>query len=479
MAQTPQKAATMTRLLCVALFVLLQSFIPTGASEPTTAATTFPVPSATSSLILPQPTSSTGNTAGNSTIAASCPPPLIPNVFNLTGGSCLGSCCVPCPVSLAFYEPSSLSDSYTRTSAVRAASSVSAAIIFICYLILPSRRKHPHLIILVISAVTIPWTGVGTAWLFKKEGLLCKSPYEIASISNSWLCGMQGTLMLYMALALTCLCFLLIVNLYVLTIYRSFFIQRYMTKLIILSLFFPLSLVIPAVSRKQIESPGIGSVCFVTSDAYFVYPLLISICLGVVLYSVTIFCMIRLQIRANSGSSVTDSTSSDPDDSQQQRDKPMSNKQRRLQTSHDISLLIQQQWRPAFFTTCLSVLSMTYGFYRLFQVTKLENIGPTTTWFINWIECLEQQAVISMQFGQLSSMPTAEQLKAAGDAAQKVCAAVAAPYVPLFSWSILADIMPAFPGIVLLIVFGSKMELWSDIWRMFLGHKGETGFTMG
>ncbi|KAG0310383.1 hypothetical protein BGZ99_000411 [Dissophora globulifera] len=485
MAQKPQRAAALTRLLCVALFVLLQSSIPTVSSATTTpaptatttaasAAITFLIPSATTiNFILPspapaQPTSSTGNTAGNSTLGASCPPPLIPNVLNLTSGSCIGPCCIPCPVSSVFYEPNKLSDTYTGTSVLRAISAGASGFLSICYLILPSRRKHPHLIVLAISALTFPWEALGTAWLFKKDDLLCKSQYEIASISNSWLCGMQGTVLMYMVLVLVCLCILLICNLHVLTVYRSSFIQRHMTKLIVLSFFIPLSLVIPVVIRKQIENPGFGSICFVSSSAassYFFYPLVITVCLAM------------MRIRANAGSSVSDSTSYNPDDPQQ-HDKPMSNRQRRLQTARDISLLLKQQWRPGLFAACLLVMDLTYCLFYFVEAKKLQNITPTTTWFLNWIQCLTQQAAIAIQSGQLSSTSSAAQLKTVGDASQKFCAAVAAPFVPSFAWAALSDILPAILGIVLLIIFGSKMELWHDIRRKFNGDKEEADFAM-
>jgi len=117
---------------------------------------------------------------------------MIPNIYSLTTLGCNGSCCLPCPVSFAFYEPHKLENVYTITSIIRIVSATSSLFLSICYLILPSRRKHPHLIVLVFAILIVPWDGLGTAWLFKKEELLCVNEYEISHMMNSWYCGLSG-----------------------------------------------------------------------------------------------------------------------------------------------------------------------------------------------------------------------------------------------------------------------------------------------
>jgi hypothetical protein len=62
-------------------------------------------------------------------------------------------------------------------------------------MILPSRRKHPHLIVLIFSIMMVPWEGLGTAWLHMKTDLLCTNMYEPATMANSWFCGVQGTVL--------------------------------------------------------------------------------------------------------------------------------------------------------------------------------------------------------------------------------------------------------------------------------------------
>ena len=193
-------------LLCVIAFVFVfLSLVPSVQSAPpsnVTATTTIPGPTSSNfSLPSAAPTSAatpvpgTGNQTATSpptVAAAGCPPPLVPNLLNLVSGTCMGQCCLPCPASSVFYEPNKLEDIYTVTCIVRALSATACGILTISYLLLPSRRKHPHLIVLSFATLMVPWEGLGTIWMYKKKDLLCKNVYEIATMSNSWLCGLQG-----------------------------------------------------------------------------------------------------------------------------------------------------------------------------------------------------------------------------------------------------------------------------------------------
>ncbi|KAF9110539.1 hypothetical protein BGX27_006199 [Mortierella sp. AM989] len=100
-----------------------------------------------------------------------------------------------------------------------------------------------------------------------------------------------------------------------------------------------------------------------------------------------------------------------------------------------------------------------------FSVAKgLQNIDTDSDGFKAWFSCLSRQTNYAVQIGQLSLMnPTAEQVKAVGETSQEVCAYAAEPWVPNFVWAAWADVLPAVFGIVLLGIFGSRMELWKDL----------------
>lgn len=392
----------------------------------------------------------------------------------------MGACCIPCPASSVFYEPNKLEDIYTLTSIFRGVSATCCLILALCYLILPSRRKHPHLIVLVFSIMMVPWEGLGTAWLHMRTDLLCKNIYEPATMANSWFCGVQGIGLMYMVLTMLCLGFLLIANLHVLTVFRSYVVQNHLTKLMALSFFLPLSLVLPVAIRKQVENPGFGSICFVSSQVaspYFFYPLSVVVCLATLLHLGTIAFMIKTSIQNNSVA-VSESTSF-KSQSDLQSNKTISQRQRRLQTARDISQLLKQQWRPGLLALCLLIVDMIYWLFYFIEAKKLERVRPDTPWFMEWLACLAGQAQEALLSGRLSATSTVDDLKAAGDVAQGACARIAVPFVPSFTWAALADILPAVFGIIVLIIFGTKFELWQDLKSRIVGENDTTVFIMG
>ncbi|KAG0093794.1 hypothetical protein BGZ93_007727 [Podila epicladia] len=327
----------------------------------------------------------------------------------------------------------------------------------------------------------VPFEGLGTAWLKQKEEVLCKNVYEITTMANSWFCGVQGIAFMYLVLTILCLATLLIANLHLLTVHRSALIQDHLGKLMVLSFFLPLSLVLPVALRKQIQNPGFGSVCFVSpkiASAYFFFPLSVAVCIATLLHLWTIAFMIKSRIQANS-ISVGDSTSYNPSDTHS--NKTLSVRQRRLQTARDISQLLKQQWRPGLLALCLLITDMIYWLFYFTEAKKLEKVDATTQWFLEWSQCLGQQALLSIQSGilPLTTTPTPAEFQAAGEVAQRACTSIAEPFVPKFAWAVLAEILPASFGIAVLVIFGTKLELWQDLRVRLWGSKDATVFIMG
>ncbi|KAF9186283.1 hypothetical protein BGZ50_002566 [Haplosporangium sp. Z 11] len=187
--------------------------------------------------------------------------------------------------------------------------------------------------------------------------------------------------------------------------------------------------------------------------------------------------MIRARIKHNA-ISVGDLTTASHNASDSQSNRTISKRQRRLQTARDISLLLKQQWRPGLFALCLLIMDMIYWLFYFIEAKKLEAFSPTTQWFVEWLQCLGMQAMSSTLAGKLSAtIPTLEELTVVGDMAQSACASIAYPYVPSFLWAALADLVPAVFGIMILIIFGSKLELWQDL-RIQLFGRDSTVFIM-
>ncbi|KAF9151821.1 hypothetical protein BG015_006177 [Linnemannia schmuckeri] len=472
-------------LLFLASTLLLTAF--SSLSIVTSAATpTVNPPTTTSNYVLPSLTpASSSNDNGPSTTAAgasfnvtsaslaACPPPMIPNIYSLTTLGCNGPCCLPCPVSSVFYEPHKLENIYTVTSIIRICSAVSSLFLSICYLILPSRRKHPHLIVLVFAILIVPWDGLGTAWLFMKEELLCVNEYEVAHMMNSWYCGLSGTLLPYLSLVILSLGSLLITNLHLLTVYRSSFIQDSLSRWMVVTFVLPLGLIIPIVIKNHVMNPGFGSICFVGPDmasAYFFLPLSIVICVATLLHLGTIAFMIKVAIVANSSSSTGNSHSQSSNGSN--NNTMMTPRQRRLQTARDITHLLKQQWRPGLLAFWLILIDAVYSLFYFIEAKKLLTVTPNSTWFQQWVACLANQVTESAKAGRLSlTNPTMDQFLAGGEYAQRACAPIAAPFVPSFVWAAVTDLLPSLFGIAILIIFGSKVELWQDLRERLFGKR--------
>ncbi|KAF9337766.1 hypothetical protein BG006_002801 [Podila minutissima] len=408
-----------------------------------------------------------------------CPPPLLPNFNSLVSDTCLGPCCLPCPASSTFYEPGQLENIYTITSIIRVISASACGFLSIAYLLLPSRRQHPHLIVLVFAMLMVPWEALGTAWLAKKEDLLCKSPYEAANMTNSWLCGVQGITLYYIVLVMCCLSVLLIANLHLLIVHRSSVIQNSMSRLMVISFLLPLAMVVPVAVRKDIENPGFGSICFLSAKAaspFFFYPLAGVVSLASLMHLGTIVYMIKTKLRANASETVRHSASFSQTDSQ---GNPISRKQSRLQTARNISLMLKQQWRPGLFALFLLIIDMSYWLFYFTEAKKLLSVGPNTDWLVQWLTCLSHQAMVSMQSGVLSATSGPAEFKAAGDNAQRACVYVAKPHIPAFAWVAASELLPAMFGIAVLMIFGCRMELWQDLrTRLFHSSKGQDGTIM-
>ncbi|KAG0365113.1 hypothetical protein BGZ54_006851 [Gamsiella multidivaricata] len=346
-------------------------------------------------------------------------------------------------------------------------------ILAVSYWTLPSRRKHPHLIVWLLAITIVLWEALGTVWLHKKEELLCESAYEVANMTNSWLCAVQGIGITYLVLVILWLGLLLITNLHVLAVYRSSIVQTYMSRFMVLAFSLPLAMVIPVVVRKEIMNPGFGSICFVgpnVADAYFFIPLSVIVCLATLMHLGTIGYMIRTKVEA--GKDSFSQGIANPH-------LPVSTKERRLQISRDISLFLKQQWRPGVFALGLLFIDMVYWLFYFVESKKLMNVGPKVPWFQDWISCLGQQTVLAIKAGTLSAKnPTPDQIQATGDFAQMFCSGIARPHVPNAAWAALTDILPSIFGIVVLLIFGSRMELWRDLKSHLFGqsrHEDDQG----
>ncbi|KAK3808592.1 MAG: hypothetical protein J3Q66DRAFT_355177 [Benniella sp.] len=468
------------------------SIIPTASTTATVPTTTTTTTTRTTKSSIPKPT----KVPDNSTLIT-CPPPLIVNVDNLVSSSCSGNCCLPCPASTVFYEPDSLDKVYTIASVLRAISAGACAFLSGGYLVQRKRNgsQPSYWIVLVFAVLMVPYEGLGTMWLYKKEELLCESFYETATMSSSWLCALQGVALQYFALVMLLLALILGIHLHILTIYRSSWVQAHMVHLVVISFVLPWVSVIHSLTKEQIMYPGLGSTCFVgpdMADGLFFIPFSVLVCLAMCIHLGTIVYSIRAILQRKAGrlashnhneASAQDhdipsphGTPSQPQSQSQSQSQPQP--QQRLRTVQEFSMPFLDHWRSGLFVICLLVVDMVWSLFHFVEAKKLVTSSEpllSGPWFQDWVTCLSQQTTMAMNAAagtvSLKNL-TEQQIRAAvGEASQQACASVAQPFVPNIVAVSLKEILPAVLGIVILGIFGSRRELWHDLKTWWLDRR--------
>ncbi|KAF8983121.1 hypothetical protein BGZ46_010856 [Entomortierella lignicola] len=199
-----------------------------------------------------------------------------------------------------------------------------------------------------------------------------------------------------------------------------------MTRLMILSFIIPLGPVIPVGVNKQIENPGFGSVCFVI-------------------------------INTNSALA-GDSTLQSHGDTQ---GNTVTSNKRRRQTARGITQFLEKQWRSGAMAICLISVDMIYWLFYFIDAKKMTNVSPSTPWFVSWVTCLVENAATNLLL--------AGDIQGAGEVAQAACASVSRPHVPSFTWAAVSDLFPALLGIMTVVIFGSKLEMWRELRHELFG----------
>ncbi|KAF9175556.1 hypothetical protein BGX20_004166 [Mortierella sp. AD010] len=195
----------------------------------------------------------------------------------------------------------------------------------------------------------------------------------------------------------------------------------------------------------------------------------VMVSLAMLMHLATIGSMIKTKLKANCAANSSCNFGRNSPSSVQSR------RQRRLKTARDISLLLKQQWRPGLFAVCLIIMDIVYWLFYFMEAKGLMDLSTTSQEFLNWVNCLSNNMKFAVQSGQLSLVdPTPDQVKAVGQASQTVCAYAAEPWVPNIVWAALADMIPALFGVVLLIIFGSRVELWRDLRTWLFGEYNPT-----
>ncbi|KAJ3236179.1 hypothetical protein HDU81_011111 [Chytriomyces hyalinus] len=228
----------------------------------------------------------------------------------ILGQTCAGTCCVPCPLIVQFYDPSAI-DALTIIIIVTAlVSAVGSGFTFLSYLMFPKRRVHPGCMMMYFSggamvlhfAQSAIISGGGT-------GIQCVDAITEARVGNSVGCPLQGFLVSFFANYVTCWVTLFMVNLNLTIVWRKdWFSERY----VLVHLFTFIWSVVPSV--YLVASHGIsniGHVCFGDMDHSAVgvlLPLALVGWPGVLVTLITVLTLIRMLLSAPSNGPSQSST---------------------------------------------------------------------------------------------------------------------------------------------------------------------------
>ncbi|KAI9222987.1 hypothetical protein BC828DRAFT_403550 [Blastocladiella britannica] len=395
---------------------------------------------------------------------------------NKLGGQCFGRCCFPCPKMQVFYEEGKVNNVDKITIIVRAVSSVAALYVFVSYLVLPNKRKHPAIIVFFFAMAMTFW--MGNIWLSFPDARQVQCAVDAQSgdglsevlesrFATNQQCTIQGTFLVFFAHLAIVWAVYLVFNLHLSAVWRSNFLERNFHSTSLFCWLWPLGFTIAAYGMGAIEYNA-GATCFLSvaqSGTLFFYPLAGLIGVATLLHSWTFLTIARSSFKEsmsldNSGPmSQTGSRNKSADPYAGQSSSYPTTSQSmasgaqgsggasgRRRAKH-AARAVKVQWRALLLSLELIVTFIIFFFFYNFEATKLAITG-TEPWFQQWVRC----TIIDKR-------------------GQNICAAEAAPNLPSFWLMVTTDMIVSLAGVLLFIIFGARMSLVYE-WRTWFANLG-------
>ncbi|KAI9145502.1 hypothetical protein BKA69DRAFT_436095 [Paraphysoderma sedebokerense] len=358
-----------------------------------------------------------------------CPEPLIemPDVEGKNLVTCVGRCCLRCPLVSQLYPTNRLDNLNRVTVFVRIVSAALAAFVSISYIVLPGKRNHPAIIILFFSLALTLWMAcIGFSFPDPRQ-VQCADQITQATMDNSNLCQIQGTFLMLFSHLVCFWCALLILNLHLNAVWKSNFIERHFHIAHLLCWAAPLGFTLASYFTKEIQYE-FGATCLISQDGankFFFYPLSVIIFPAFTIHTWTFFHIFRVTYFADDISS----------DSNQSISTVSSANRRRNATK---AFMIQ--WRPLLLAFVFMTTFIFFWLFYFIELKKLANL-KTSTVVRDWLKCI---------------------LDGRG---QNACADLIASELPSFPLMVLTDILIALAGFWLFVIFGARKSLlveWKD-----------------
>ncbi|RKP04718.1 hypothetical protein THASP1DRAFT_20807, partial [Thamnocephalis sphaerospora] len=360
---------------------------------------------------------------------STCPPPLIrdpawPDISPVHG--CHAGCCVPCPLEYSLYPENVLDNGFHAASIARAISGVLMIYLFVSYMVLPNKRKHPSLLIFFATFSVMIFSLVGFFTAFKPRTVQCASEITKSTMYNNTTCGVQGTLLILGSFGSCVWIALIILNLHVHTVWGKQWMNKRHRWVSVGGWIYCIAFTVIAYAMGEVQYE-FAELCLVSkkhSLALFFYPLAVAVFPAAILHMWTVIYIIRVRRQVHGRGIRNDNLSS------------TGSSKRARKTA--VMAIVRLQWRAMTLAVAVTSALMFYWIFYFVDINK----EPTSATQAAWMKCMLQGK------------------------GQNVCAKIVEPEVPSYQTMIAAEMVVSVQGTVFFIIFALQRSLVLE-WKEF------------
>ncbi|KAI9597642.1 hypothetical protein BDF19DRAFT_279439 [Syncephalis fuscata] len=159
-----------------------------------------------------------------------CPSPLIQDPLwpgKSQSPQCVNGCCIPCPVTNAFYPPNTLEIGFRVASLLRGISTLLVLFLFASYLVLPGKRKYPTSLIFFSTISIVIFSLSAFFVITDPKTIQCADAITQSTMNNNPLCGIQGAILIFGSFSACFWVAIIILNLHLHTVWNNQWMSRY------------------------------------------------------------------------------------------------------------------------------------------------------------------------------------------------------------------------------------------------------------
>ncbi|KAI9467855.1 hypothetical protein BDB00DRAFT_985562 [Zychaea mexicana] len=328
-------------------------------------------------------------------VLSDCTPPFIKDPLAKAGTTdtidpvyCRFGCCIPCPAQNYFYNEGYTEKGFLATDILRITAAVLSLFIFVSYLILPDKRRHPTIIILFVSACIFVFSSVAFFSIGNPKRLQC-APDGIrqGAQDNNILCAVQGALLIFSSMGSTMWCSVMIFNLHLHTVWNNNFLRDKYIILNIICWGIPAAIMSVCLGLHLVKFE-FANLCLVEVEYImkaFFYPLAAIALPSFVAHFGTFVYIgrvsMRMGVEADMSQSLSNSAGGNSTTASQQT-KP------RIRRHRHVVAAVKIQWRALLLATVMVVAVVFYWLFYMIQISKMMELKHNPKAIFDWIGCM-------------------------------------------------------------------------------------------